>query len=291
MSASRDWTTYESKPAGTDLISTGDDEIRSTKVDIRQRMAVDHLWGDSVSTDGYHTQVTMKSASDPAYIAGYGRTYVKTVVRDELFYIDEAGNKVQITDSGTVRVGTKTVDESAIADGYLLFYNASTGKIEYEIAPTPTIPAGMVVNVANKMTSTNATITTIIPVDNTKPQISEGDQIMFLAYTPQSITNNLLITVVANICGDSGGNVNTVALFQDSNADALACSVGSPWAGGTFAPIVFNWFMPAGTVSSTTFKVRSGPQASATHYFNGTSAGARFNGTFASSITITEIKA
>ena len=50
--------------------------------------------------------------------------------------------------------------------------------------------------------------------------------------------------------------------------------------------------MTAGTTSATTFKVRAGDQAGATTYINGgIGVGALYNRKYASSITITEIKA
>ena len=48
--------------------------------------------------------------------------------------------------------------------------------------------------------------------------------------------------------------------------------------------------MTTGTTSSTTFKVRAGGSNAATTTFNGRTAGAKMNGTFASSITISEIR-
>jgi len=52
MPATRAWD--ESKPAGTDYVSAGDDEIRATKVDIRERLAIEHIWGVNVTDDGLH---------------------------------------------------------------------------------------------------------------------------------------------------------------------------------------------------------------------------------------------
>ena len=70
---SRDWTTYEAKPAGSDNLNVGDDEIRATKVDIRQRMAIDHVWGDTVNTDGLHNKCSLTyQAADPATSTGIG---------------------------------------------------------------------------------------------------------------------------------------------------------------------------------------------------------------------------
>ena len=59
MSHSRSWD--ETKPAGTSLISSGDDTIREISVDIRQRMEIDHLWNTSLDHDGKHWRVLFRT--------------------------------------------------------------------------------------------------------------------------------------------------------------------------------------------------------------------------------------
>ena len=104
MSHTRDWN--ESLPAGSDVISHGDDEIRATKLDIRERMAVDHIWNDSTTTDGYHKKVTLKEqSSDPTTLTDYGILYTKDVNGiTELFYKDSSGNIKQLTTGGKLNV-------------------------------------------------------------------------------------------------------------------------------------------------------------------------------------------
>jgi hypothetical protein len=58
MSHTNAWD--ETAPAGTDLISAGDDEIRQFKLDTRERMAANHLWGSSLDHDGKHTKVVLR---------------------------------------------------------------------------------------------------------------------------------------------------------------------------------------------------------------------------------------
>ena len=152
--------------------------------------------------------------------------------------------------------------------------------------------AGAVVQVVNVQDGAVATGTTLIPLDDTIPQNTEGDEYMTLAITPKSTTNKLKIEAVWN-----GAHSTTVrhihaALFQDSTAGALAVGVGGKAnIANERCGIVFTHFMAAGTVSETTFKVRAGNSAAGTTTFNGASAAREFGGVFASSITITEIKA
>jgi len=59
MAATRAWN--EASPAGTDLASTIDDSMRAMKVDVRERMAVEHVWGVNQTDDGKHGAVTATS--------------------------------------------------------------------------------------------------------------------------------------------------------------------------------------------------------------------------------------
>ena len=129
--------------------------------------------------------------------------------------------------------------------------------------------------------------TTVIPQDDTIPQITEGDEWMTLAITPKSATNKLLIQVVCNMGGDSALDT-ALCLFQDSTVNALAVSFIQSYALGRIFTI--NHFMTAGTTSATTFKVRGGSNAGTTR-FNGRGASRQYGGVASSSITITEYTA
>jgi hypothetical protein len=146
---------------------------------------------------------------------------------------------------------------------------------------------GMVVQTVNTQTGAVATGTTAIPVDDSIPQITEGNQYMTLAITPKSATNKLLIHVVAHV--DSGADNNiTAALFQDTTAGALAACFARPNSTDNLV-LSFTHYMDAGTTSETTFRVRCG-SASGTTTFNGINSSRYMGGVLASSITIQEIK-
>jgi hypothetical protein len=153
------------------------------------------------------------------------------------------------------------------------------------------VPSGsVVVQVVNGQTGAVATGTTNIPLDDTIPQNTEGDQYMSLAITPTSATHKLKIDVVFN------GSVSVaewiiVALFQDSTANALAVAPPYLSTGTGIATVTFSYYMTAGTTSATTFKVRAGKVSSGTMTFNGFSGARKFGGAIASSITITELTA
>jgi hypothetical protein len=148
------------------------------------------------------------------------------------------------------------------------------------------LPAGSVIQVVNYQTGAVATGTTLIPNDDTIPQITEGNEYMTLAITPTSATSLLEVTVTA-ISGSSAGNYMCVALFRDSGANALATAFFYT-AIDTYYPVTYSYRVVSGSVSATTFRVRIGGNNAGTTTFNGRNGVRLFGGTMASSITIKE---
>lgn len=145
-----------------------------------------------------------------------------------------------------------------------------------------------IAQVVNTETGTVATGSTIVPDDNTIPQNTEGDQYMTLAITPTNSSSTLLIDVVW-IGAASTAGVETVALFQDTTANALAAAQMDITTAANMRTVAFRHKMTAGTTSATTFKVRAGLNGSATTTFNGSAGSQTLGGVMASSITITEV--
>jgi hypothetical protein len=54
----------ETQPLGTALASTIDDIIRTLKADIRERMAIAHVWGVDVATDGNHKSLSLAPSNN-----------------------------------------------------------------------------------------------------------------------------------------------------------------------------------------------------------------------------------
>ena len=151
--------------------------------------------------------------------------------------------------------------------------------------------SGSVVQTVNTQSGAVATGTTTLPDDDTIPQSTEGTEYITRAITPNNTSNLLRIDVLAVVAFSSTGII-TMALFQDSTADALAATqqtVGS-FNDGQFI-LKLTHYMTAGTTSSTTFKIRIGSAGAGTLTFNGVSAARKMGGVMASSINIMEIKA
>lgn len=150
------------------------------------------------------------------------------------------------------------------------------------------IDTGQVVQVVNTQTGATATLSTVIPADDTIPQNDEGVEIMTLAITPTSATNKLKIETIVHLSGSELGWL-IAALFQDTTANALAAGLVVTEVANYLENIKFTHYMTTGTTSETTFKVRAGID-SGSAYFNGISTGRYLGGVIASSITITEIE-
>lgn len=157
--------------------------------------------------------------------------------------------------------------------------------------PTPANAlAGSVIQVVNTSFSAVATGTTALPFDDSIPQSGEGTEFMTRAITPNSATNKLKITVVAQLASSAGSQLS-MALFQDATAGALKAIPQEIGNANQPYILTFIHYMDAGTTSATTFKIRAGNDSGAgTVTFNGVSAARIFGGVMGSSMTIEEIK-
>jgi len=149
---------------------------------------------------------------------------------------------------------------------------------------------GPIVQVVNTTSTAVATGTTIIPIDDTIPQITEGDEYMTLTITPKN-TNNILV-IQALVVGSSSVSTSLIAaLFQDSTANALATDIQFQLTATGVMTIPLTHTMSAGTTSATTFRIRAGAANAGTFTFNGSGAARLFGAITKSSIVITEYRA
>ena len=140
-----------------------------------------------------------------------------------------------------------------------------------------------VVQLKSSSTGSLVTCSTTMPLDDTIPQNTEGTEVLTLSITPRSTTNKLEIffsSLISNL-GDTGVSI---ALFQDTTDNALAANdiYTTQFQTGSLVHV-----MPAGTTSSTTFKIRVGP-VTGTCYVNGYSGSRWYDGVSSTTLTITE---
>ena len=149
---------------------------------------------------------------------------------------------------------------------------------------------GDVVQVVNSQSGAVATGTGTIPLDDTIPQIGEGNEFLTVAITPTSATNILQIDAVVAVSNSAGAATMIAALFQDATANALAAGAQVVANSGVLVHVRLTHRMTAGTTSATTFRVRAGASVAATTTFNGALGARLFGGVTLSSLTVTEIR-
>lgn len=142
--------------------------------------------------------------------------------------------------------------------------------------------------VGNSATAVN-TGTTVLPNDDTIPQITEGTEFMTQAITPESASNILVIQITAMLA-NSVQNTLALALFQDATANAIAAGHTEQFQGNVGSMIHLQHTMTSGTTSSTTFRVRGGGNAAGTTTFNGVAGARKYGAITKSSMIIMEYK-
>jgi len=207
-----------------------------------------------------------------------------TVTNNQIAYM--AANTVKVRAAAT----TGNPSDLALAASTILGRGSSGDIVGLTAGTGITIGASTISasgGVAQRQyTSTAAvsTSTTVIPLDNTIPQNTEGVQLFTLTITPKNVANRLVITAIVNI-NSSGSTNGSIALFQDSTVNALNAVAGNN--NSLPSQIVLRHEMAAGTTSATTFNLRVGP-ASGTTTINGAGGAGYFNGTMFSSFEIVE---
>jgi hypothetical protein len=136
--------------------------------------------------------------------------------------------------------------------------------------------------------STVSTGTTVIPLDNTVPQNTEGDQYLSVTITPTNAASTLEITVQWHGANSAAGNYMTGALFQDATVGAIAVCMNNSFQAGAPLPLPLYHTMVAGSVAATTFKYRVGGTSAGTTTFNGAASAQLLGGVMASRITVKE---
>lgn len=151
--------------------------------------------------------------------------------------------------------------------------------------PGATLP-GQVVQTVRKTRRTSVSLGSgSTPYDNTIPQNTEGNAIsdLDLTITPRSALN-LLEHDTNLMLASTTGAVITLALHQDSVADALAALVAQPEASNAIGLFRLLHPMVAGTASSITFKLRAGCNSAIAVHMNANAGGTQLFGGVAQSV-------
>jgi len=132
---------------------------------------------------------------------------------------------------------------------------------------------------------------TVMPCDDTKPQITEGDEVMTRTITPRFANSRLRVDVVVQYGIQDNNQFCMAALFETSIhvTDAIACGLGGVTNYRNNASVVFTKWIDDPGLAELTFRVRLGIAAGTGVGFNG-HATRLGGGSCVSSIVITEIK-
>jgi hypothetical protein len=206
----------------------------------------------------------------------------------------------------SVAVADNEVTTSKILDGAVTNAKLATGidasklttgtlpiaRIADAAVTAPKLQNGVTLQTVYAQTTSLVEIAGVIPVDNTKPQNTEGNEVLTATITPSSATSKILIQAgITGTLGNAAGTI-TIAFFRDSVADALASAwVSAP--SGYSLTIPFAYQDSPSSTSAITYKVRLGyPGSGAGMYVNRSTLGAAiYGGTMTSWMTLTEIKA
>jgi hypothetical protein len=160
----------------------------------------------------------------------------------------------------------ESTTEASVSEVELQDFVSSDNSISItETAATDTSPVqvdlkGKVIQQVRALTTTASTTGTIIPIDDTIPQITEGVGDLSVTITPTSVSSILIIEYDSYCSLDAAGYI-TYALFRDSNADAIQATIIYHSAANLTYPVRLRFYTTATSGSPTTFSVRYGPNA------------------------------
>lgn len=136
MAYTRDWD--ETAPVDHTKFKVQPSHVRDFKIDVSDRIKNLISGFTAGETDEgfkkvpYLVQGTAPSSASNMMI-GFGSD---VAAKCELFLIDEDGHVIQVTSAGKVRagiLGTKILDEAAIASDKIIYYNGTSGQLEYRV--------------------------------------------------------------------------------------------------------------------------------------------------------------
>jgi hypothetical protein len=136
--------------------------------------------------------------------------------------------------------------------------------------------------------ATNAALSTVVPLDDTIPQNTEGTEIISVNITPRSPYSKLRCTFVGQAAGSVTGIFMVAAIFKNSDADAIhAIPVAAPTNNYPVTLHGIVEFTPS-SVAQQTIAVRAGPSSNSMR-FNGNTAARFYGGAAKATLLVEEI--
>lgn len=148
---------------------------------------------------------------------------------------------------------------------------------------------GKVAQMVVATSNTPATSSVIIPLDDTIPQNTEGTEFITATITPTNASSTLVIEFEGYMSCSTVLNA-ILALFVDSDADAIQAIPVTIVAGNYMAVCRIKAVVTAGSTSARTYKLRYGPdRTAAVTMLRSNAASSYFSTADSATFTITEI--
>lgn len=174
-----------------------------------------------------------------------------------------------------------------------------TGKITLDGAPTADLHAatkkyvddaggGKIAQVLQVSYGTAATLTDVIPLDNTVPTSSEGTEVLSLNITPETTASKVLATVEVAGYPQANGAKMIVALFRGSTC-IQARAMGTSATVTMLAVIPLELLDSPATAGAITYSVRVGPSTGNLHINRYDGSTAAFGAAGMCTLTLMEI--
>lgn len=166
---------------------------------------------------------------------------------------------------------------------------ATTAMVQAAI-PLSTAITG-VRRLAQTSTATLTTVgtgTTLIPGDDTIPQITEGNEYLTISFTPVSASSTLKIRASCTAAHTVAGASLAMCLFQDAVSNALDTDFATIPVVSYCVQLNIDHSMTSGTTSAITFRIRVGADTAGTTTVNGAAGARRYGGTSLMRITVDE---
>lgn len=135
-----------------------------------------------------------------------------------------------------------------------------------------------------------ATGTTVIPLDNNLPLISNGTEIWSQSITPFFSTS--YVSVLFNIEIDTSGPPLVCTVFRNSvciGSRILTLATGTQVSSNTPMPLPIAFIDSPNTILATTYSARIGVATAGTWYVNSESGGNNLGGTLVSQYVLMEM--
>lgn len=204
----------------------------------------------------------------------------------------------------TANGAAPTLTRDGLAAKAIKLYDATGAKVDPVAAQLPTLfdveydgtdyvvldpLPGMIVNQVDYLYTTYTALSTVMPFDNTIPQITEGTEIITTpAYTPRKATNTIRLEMFGDFSTSTSAGYVSAAFFQDAITNALRATGRTVADNQNMTPLVLQWSGSAGSAASRIYRLRVGPDTG-NAFANGTGTGAKFGGTMAVTMRLTEI--